>query len=254
LRRPSRASVEQFRARCLADSRLAKHQNDLYLADHIDRFHETYRVCGELLSNSPSQRVLSAGAGNAYVETQLKNTLEATVSVIEFAETIEHNKEHYSSHGFKTYPADLATGMAPDIAEKFDLVLSCEVLEHLPLPPVDHIGVLAPLLAPGGHLVVTTPNRASLGSILKLLLGRPIDPDPSLAFLPVRYENEGIHRRVYVESEIVVAMTRNSIEHLRTLYFWSRRSFASKRDVLIPLEWARPSFRPQMLLVGRNCS
>jgi SAM-dependent methyltransferase len=245
-------NLQTFRARCLADSSLAKHQDDRYLLDHIDRFYETYRVCSDLLSSSPSRSVLSAGAGNAYVETQLKERLGATVSIIEFAEAIDINREHYSRHGFRTYSVDLATGTDPDIGGEFDLVLSCEVMEHLPISPTAHIGSLARYLAPGGHLVVTTPNRASLGSVLKLLLGRPIDPDPALAFSPVGFENEGVHRRLYVESEIVDAMAKNSIEHLRTLYFWNRRSYAAKRLALLPLEWTRPRFRPMMLLVGRN--
>ena len=254
MKRPTRVNLQAFRHRCLADSSLAKHQDERYLLDHIDRFYVTHRVCSELLSSSPSKRVLSAGAGNAYVETRLKETLEATISIIEFAEAIELNKEHYSRHGFKAYPANLAEDMALDIPEAFDLVLSCEVVEHLPIPSTNHIGALARHLAPGGHLVVTTPNRASLGSVLKLLLGRPIDPDPALVFSPVEFENEGIHRRQYVESEIVDAMARNSIEHLRTRYFWNRRSYAAKRLALLPLEWARPRFRPMMLLVGRNGS
>jgi 2-polyprenyl-3-methyl-5-hydroxy-6-metoxy-1,4-benzoquinol methylase len=47
----------------------------------------------------------------------------------------------------------------PFADEAFDVVLSTEVIEHVPRPELA-VGELARVLRPGGTLVVTTPNRA----------------------------------------------------------------------------------------------
>lgn len=54
----------------------------------------------------------------------------------------------------------------------FDLILFLEVIEHLYTSPRQTLGCLASLLNPGGAIVVSTPNAASLGHRISLLLGR----------------------------------------------------------------------------------
>ncbi len=46
----------------------------------------------------------------------------------------------------------------PSLGERFGLVLSFQVIEHLP-DPVGFLRALAAVTVPGGTLVVTTPNR-----------------------------------------------------------------------------------------------
>ena len=43
-----------------------------------------------------------------------------------------------------------------------DLVISAEIVEHLPVPPSQHFSLtLRPLLKPTGTLLVATPNAGS---------------------------------------------------------------------------------------------
>lgn len=42
--------------------------------------------------------------------------------------------------------------------ERYDMVLFCEILEHLLVDPVDVMAKLKSMLKPGGSLVLTTPN------------------------------------------------------------------------------------------------
>ena len=54
---------------------------------------------------------------------------------------------------------------------EFDLVLFCEVLEHLPHDPVHALREIHRVLRPGGSLVLTTPNAARWDNLLRALQG-----------------------------------------------------------------------------------
>jgi len=53
----------------------------------------------------------------------------------------------------------------------FSCVLCCELIEHLPNDPMHMMSEINRVLKPGGHLVLTTPNIASLRGIAGILQG-----------------------------------------------------------------------------------
>ncbi|MEO8099313.1 MAG: methyltransferase domain-containing protein [Acidobacteriota bacterium] len=55
--------------------------------------------------------------------------------------------------------------------ESFSTVLCCELIEHLPTDPMHMMGEINRILRPGGHLVLTTPNVASLRAVAGILQG-----------------------------------------------------------------------------------
>ena len=55
--------------------------------------------------------------------------------------------------------------------EHFATVLCCELIEHLVEDPMHLMGEVNRVLKPGGHLVLTTPNAASLRAISAILQG-----------------------------------------------------------------------------------
>lgn len=55
--------------------------------------------------------------------------------------------------------------------ESFDLVIACEVLEHLPNDPMALIAEANRVLKPGGKLLLTTPNIASSRGVEAMLQG-----------------------------------------------------------------------------------
>jgi 2-polyprenyl-3-methyl-5-hydroxy-6-metoxy-1,4-benzoquinol methylase len=85
------------------------------------------------------------------------------------------------ARGFATCNWDLEQGTRPSelTANMFQTVLFCEIIEHLVAPDVT-LKPVVDVLAPGGLLLVTTPNLGSLGNRLRLLRGKT----PSLSAAP----------------------------------------------------------------------
>jgi 2-polyprenyl-3-methyl-5-hydroxy-6-metoxy-1,4-benzoquinol methylase len=242
---------KRFAALCAAEARAASRHGGEYLQQHLGRFYETFSVCSKL--TLPETRLLSVGAGGAYVEKQLKRFCGADVTVVDFPEAVEVFREDYEAHGFQTMGTNLAEGQRLGRAESFDVVLSLEVVEHLPIAPYEHIRCLCEALRPGGYLVLSTPNAARLTNISRLLRRKPILPEADLTFAPPTFGNEYIHRREYVASEIVTAMKRAGLAHERTYYLSGRqRNWLSLRQHMRRLYVLIPHLRKNMLLVGRK--
>lgn len=82
-------------------------------------------------------------------------------------------------------------------AGQFDLVLFCEVLEHLPFDPAWALVNIARRLRPGGQLILTTPNPARFDNIVRLIERRETFSDPISGF-----GIHGRHNREYSASEL----------------------------------------------------
>src|SRR5439155_8672395 len=142
------------------------------------------------------------------VERQLRKFYGCEIVVLDSPNAIAtKNDDIYSRDNLKKIGIDLAKPWTLD-EPPFDLVLSCEVLEHLTIPPIEHVKPLADLLKPGGHLVLSTPNLGSLTKILDLLRGRPVFHKPEDFFLPAIEKNGWIHRREYVAVEVTSGIER----------------------------------------------
>jgi len=97
----------------------------------------------------------------------------------------------------------------PDIGP-VDLVVLAEVIEHLYTAPAVVLGAVREWLAPGGYVVVQTPNAARLEARLRLLRGR----HPYEMIRPVR-ENPGHFRELTVaELRAVAAEAGFTVESL----------------------------------------
>jgi len=79
---------------------------------------------------------------------------------------------------------------------QFDVVLFCEIVEHLLEDPVAALSEINRVLAPGGLLVLTTPNVARLENTVRMVAGTNIY-DPYSGFGPY-----GRHNREYTVAEL----------------------------------------------------
>ena len=95
----------------------------------------------------------------------------------------------------------------PDLAPA-DILLLCEVIEHLPYPPEIALSAFIPTVRAGGAFVVQTPNAARLDARMKLLLGKnPFE------LLRSSLDNPG-HYREYTVADVgsMAAATNLSVE------------------------------------------
>jgi SAM-dependent methyltransferase len=99
-----------------------------------------------------------------------------------------------------------------------DLAFALEIVEHL-ATPYRLADEAFRLLAPGGHLVLTTPNVTRVGNVFKLLIGR--SPNDRLA--PPGYDDPDDewrpHTREYAMGEIVEILTGAGFEVVERRFF-----------------------------------
>ena len=88
----------------------------------------------------------------------------------------------------------------PFCDEEFDIVLFCEIIEHLLMDPVAVIKEIKRVLKPNGALILTTPNVSRLENVAKMIAGVNIY-DPYSGYGPY-----GRHNREYNKHELYLLL------------------------------------------------
>jgi SAM-dependent methyltransferase len=117
-----------------------------------ERHLAAYRFASE---HAAGRTVLDVGCGEGYGAALLA-AVARRVLAIDRPEAIRVAAGHYPRPALEFRALDVGRLAALD--ERFDLVVSFQVIEHLPEPP-RFLAALAACAAPGGLLIVTTPNR-----------------------------------------------------------------------------------------------
>lgn len=124
------------------------------------------RKAFRLIAEEPPGRLLDLGCGAGEFSARLA-ALGWRVCGLEL---VEAQAARARALGIQVVAGEVSGGL-PYRAKEFDLVFAGELIEHL----IDTDGFLTEIhrvLRPGGVLVLTTPNLASLENRLRLLLGR----------------------------------------------------------------------------------
>jgi len=240
---PSVDDRRLFLNRCADACGRLGHQNRAYLADHAERLYATWRLCRRLVP--PGRSMLSIGAGSAFVENALAAD-GAEVTVVDFPEAIELNASHYRASGLSAVAGDASDPAALARLGEFDAVLAAEIVEHVPVAPSELFRGWSACVRGGGGLVVSTPNLGSVSSLLRLLFMRPLLPPAEQVFGPVSFENEGVHRREYMPSEIRSAFTSAGLRPEIVAFSLNHRPRGIKEALYVPLQLV-PRFRPTMI-------
>jgi SAM-dependent methyltransferase len=76
-----------------------------------------------------------------------------------------------SAGALRAFNLDLESDPIPAADAQYDLVLCCEVLEHLDVDPMFMLAEINRTMKLGGRLLLTTPNVTSARNVLKILNG-----------------------------------------------------------------------------------
>lgn len=164
-----------------------------------------------LVSEEPGISILELGA-NPYFTTTLLHKFrnadlhlanffgdekpgqgEQSVTVHQTGEIIRYKYKHFN----------VERDRFPYEDETFDVVLFCEILEHLLSDPVHALIEIRRVLKPGGTLIITTPNVVRLENVRKMIAGQNIY-DPYSGYGPY-----GRHNREYTQQDLFNLLTAN---------------------------------------------
>jgi SAM-dependent methyltransferase len=175
-------------------------EEQIYLRTHAQRYE---RLLGLVRPLSPTRLLV---VGPSYETVLLRDAFpDATVNTLGWHDGRFPLREHESHVQFDLNDTDYPTlGL-------HDVVICSEVIEHLHVATVPVLRFLASGLAPGGHLILQTPNATALAKRIRMLFGRnPYDP--------IREEsgNPG-HFHEHTVDELVAAVEDAGLEVTRVL-------------------------------------
>lgn len=176
---------------------------DQYLNLHASRFADTLESLRPAVS--PGAKMLEIGIRPYLLSVLVRNDLRLSVDGVNDGPT-----EDFA--GIHTFGLNIEQAKVPRPDGYYDLVMICEVLEHL-LDPAPALAEANRLLRPGGHLFVSTPNAIAIGKALTLLMGRNIYSGYS-ATSPY-----GRHNREYTAAELSQVLPAFGFEVVR---LWNR--------------------------------
>lgn len=172
-----------------------------YLGDALERFRITMAMIPAL---PPGARVLELGA-NPYFLTRLLRKRGYDVTCANYfgpsydagsVQTVTGPRSG-ERHVIEFDHFNVETDRFPYDDGAFDLVLCCEILEHLPSDPVHMLAEIHRLLAqPHGVMILTTPNATRTDNLVRVMAGE--NPYESLS----GYGAYGRHNREYTVREL----------------------------------------------------
>ncbi len=141
--------------------------------------------------------------------------------------------------------------------ESFDMVIICEVFEHLNFNPLPILQEINRVLKKGGFIYIATPNQASIDNRLKLLLGKSVH-DPIQYFFDQLDASKNIivsrHWKDYTMSELVEITDRMGFDIVNKYYFSENgpRNESKIQTFVRNFFNLSPSLRSSLVVIGRK--
>ena len=161
-------------------------------------------------------------------------SLGCKTSAVDYSFFAERYGKIAADRGVDYRACDLGTQPLPFADNSFDFATYTDVIEHHSFSPKRVLREIQRVLVPGGHLIVTTPNHASIYNRLLLLFGNTVN-DPFEEYFDSSADSSvyGGHHREYTRRELKTALERAGfkVRECRTveeplkplLYYYFRR-------------------------------
>lgn len=178
----------------------------IYVESDFKRFVYTLGLVPE----RSGQSVLELGANPYFTTTLLHKFREADLHLANFfSQSEKEGKQSVTirqtgeiiEYSYKQFNIEDET--FPYADDSFDVVLFCEIIEHLLSDPVHALVEIRRVLKPGGTLVLTTPNVVRLDNVRKIIGGENVY-DPYSGYGPY-----GRHNREYTQEDLFNLLTIN---------------------------------------------
>ncbi len=132
-----------------------------YIRDQVDQH---WSLDERSLKPLQGRTALDVGCGAGLLAEPLARLGAAVTAIDAAADLIAAAKDHAEGSGLDI---DYRAVPVEEIGGQFDLVTSMEVLEHVADPQV-FVRALAARLAPGGLMILSTPNKTALSRLLMI--------------------------------------------------------------------------------------
>jgi 2-polyprenyl-3-methyl-5-hydroxy-6-metoxy-1,4-benzoquinol methylase len=191
-----------------------------------------------------NKKILDFGSGPGYLFSYLKETGKSfEYSALDFSsDSINQLKEKFQNDkGFKE--AFFISGFPTQINQKFDIIICCEVIEHLSDQMLLNVVTeLKKLLSKNGYLYITTPNDEELDK------SKVTCPDCGCTF------HRWQHMRKWTEGSLKKYMANQGVEtsKVKSLNFYSESSSYRKFKNFLKKSLGRETEKPNLCFIGKN--
>jgi SAM-dependent methyltransferase len=183
-----------------------------YLGDALQRFQVTMAALGPVATDA---RILELGSNPYFLTRMLRRRGHQVTCANYFGEHVPigpgmQEAPRLSDGVVERFDFDhfnIESGAFPYSDGSFDVVLFCEILEHLPFDPVNAVGEIHRVLRKDtGMLLVTTPNAIRAGNVARIMRGENVYESLS------GYGAYGRHNREYTLDELERLLVANAYE------------------------------------------
>lgn len=138
---------------------------------HAERYAVTLNAIRQM-HVSAGAKVLELAAGPYGMTSFLRQHLFTDLTLATFADPQNERDVEFDVSGdrftLKEFGFNVEQSGWPFPDNTFDLVIACELVEHLAMDPMALFAEANRILKPGGRLFISTPNAASLQNFIKL--------------------------------------------------------------------------------------
>lgn len=209
-------------------------------------------------SDKSSKHILEIGSYLGVVSIALKR-LGYRVSALDIPEFHRSDalKKLYANNGIPFTGMNLKYTQLPYESNSIDVVIACEVFEHLNFNPLPVFSEINRVLGSDGYIYIGMPNQASFVNRLKLIFGKSIhNPIEDYYRQLDRNDNMivGLHWREYTLSETTILIEKMGFETVYSYHFSDNAPLRSGLAwmLLRRILYLYPPFRSFQVVIGKK--